>query len=70
MAKIKKKLKIEGMHCSSCAMMIEGELEDIGVTAKCSFAAQIVEVEFDNQKISDGDIAKAIQKAGYKIVAA
>lgn len=55
------------MHCSSCAMMIEGELEDIGVLAKCSFAAQIVDVEYEDGKISEDDIKRAILKAGYRI---
>ena len=26
---VKKKLKIEGMHCSSCAMSIDMDLEDL-----------------------------------------
>lgn len=46
-------------------MMVEGELEDIGVVAKCSFASQTVEVQFDDQKITDKDIKKAVEKAGY-----
>lgn len=49
-------------------MMIEGELEDIGVSAKCSFAAQTVEVKFDNKKVTESEIKKAIKKAGYLLV--
>lgn len=65
---VNKKYKVVGMHCSSCAMMIEGELEDIGVSAKCSFAAQTVEVKFDNKKVTESEIKKAIKKAGYLLV--
>lgn len=63
--KVKKKFKIEGMHCASCAMTIEWKLEDIGAVAKCSFAHSEVEVEFDASKISEEEIKKAVLKAGY-----
>lgn len=65
--KLKKKYVISGMHCTSCAMMIEGELEDIGVTAKCNFAKQVVEVEFDPTKVSEKEINLAVKRAGYEI---
>lgn len=48
-------------------MMIEGELEDIGVNAKCSYALQTVEVEFDDKKITTKDIENAVKKAGYRL---
>lgn len=61
------KLKIEGMHCNSCAMMIENELEDINVKARVDFASEKAEVEFDENKISEKKIREAITKLGYKI---
>ncbi len=67
MTKLKKKFKIEGMHCTSCAMMIEGELEDIGANAKCSYATQTLEVEFESEKITENDLQIAVEKAGYKL---
>jgi copper chaperone CopZ len=50
---VKKKLKIDGMHCSSCAMSIDFDLEDLdGVkTAKTNYAKQESEVEFDEEKV-------------------
>ena len=36
--------KINGMHCSSCAMIIEGELEDRGIDARCRYEKGEVEV--------------------------
>lgn len=64
---IKKKLKIEGMHCTSCAMNIDFDLEDIdGVkSAKTSYAAQVTEVEFDSEKVNDQVILETIKKTGY-----
>lgn len=63
----KKVYKVNGMHCSSCAMTIEWELEDAGVKAKCSYAKQVVEVEFDGEKISDEKIKEVVKKSGYSI---
>jgi len=65
---IKKKLKIDGMHCSSCAMDIDMELEDLeGVKeSKTSYAKQESEVEFDEAMLGLDQIIKAIEKSGYK----
>lgn len=56
------------MHCSSCAMNIEWELEDKGVKAKCNFAKEILEVEANSEKISDEELKKTIEKLGYKLI--
>mgnify|MGYP001609631013 CR=1 FL=1 len=65
---VKTKLKIEGMHCSSCAMNIDFDLEDLdGVLAvKTSYAREETEVEFDPEKLQLEEILKQIQKTGYK----
>lgn len=67
---IKKKIKIDGMHCTSCAMNIDFDLEDLeGVkSAKTSYAAQVCEVEFDSAKVSDQVIIETIKKTGYTVV--
>jgi copper chaperone CopZ len=59
--------KIEGMHCSSCAMAIDGELEDMaGIKeSNTNFAKGITEVIFDSKKINVRQIIGAIKKAGY-----
>ena len=64
---IKKKFKIDGMHCTSCAMNIDGELEDTaGVkSASTNFAKAVVEVEYDSSKLSDKDVVRTIKTAGY-----
>lgn len=64
---VKKKLKIEGMHCSSCALNIDFDLEDVeGIkSAKTSYASQVTEVEFDGEKVNDEKILETIKKTGY-----
>lgn len=63
----KKIYKIEGMHCTSCALMIESDFEDAGVKAKCHYAKQTLEVEFDEKKIKEKKITDVVLRAGYRI---
>ncbi len=66
MAKVK--LDIKGMHCTSCAMTIDGDLEDFvkGVrVAKTSYARQECEVEFDEKQTTLDQILKQVKKTGY-----
>jgi copper chaperone CopZ len=67
-ATVKKKLKIEGMHCSSCAMSIDFDLEDLkGVkSANTNYAKQETEVEFDESNVKLEQICNQIKKTGYK----
>ncbi len=64
---LKKVYKVSGMHCSSCAMTIEWDLEDAGVKAKCNYAKATLEVEFEPEKVPEEKIKQAVEKAGYKI---
>ena len=59
------KYKIKGMNCSSCASMIELDLEDAGIKGKCSYAKEelTVEVPHDSKKVID-----IIKKSGYNVV--
>jgi len=65
---LKKKFKITGMHCTSCAMNIDGELEDTNgvVCSNTSYAKQETEVEYDEKKISEKKIIEIVEKTGYK----
>jgi Cd2+/Zn2+-exporting ATPase len=62
-----RKYKIDGMHCVSCAMLIEGELEDakVGDEAICKYATSELTVKSQNE-ISDTKIIETIDKLGYK----
>lgn len=65
---VKKKLKIEGMHCNSCVINIEFDLEDIeGVkSARASLVKQECEVEFDEEQVAAEVIIQTIKKTGYQ----
>lgn len=63
----KKMFKISGMHCTACAMSIDGDLEDSeGIkSANTNYAKSQTEVEFDEKKITDKKIISIIEKTGY-----
>ena len=52
------------MDCASCALLIEGELEDAGIKAKCSYAKQTLEVEGEHDKKA---LHHAVKQAGYEL---
>lgn len=62
-------LKINGMHCASCAINIDGELEDMEgvISSHANYAKQQAEVKFETEKISLGEIKEAIKKVGYQV---
>lgn len=61
------KLKIVGMHCTACAMNIDGALEDAGAQeAKTNFAKSETKVKFDDDKIKVVEIQKIIEQEGYR----
>jgi len=66
----KLKFKIEGMHCTACAMDIDGELEDTeGIAeSKTNYAKAHTEVSFDSEKITEEKIRSIINKIGYKTI--
>lgn len=60
--------KIKGMHCTSCAMNIDGELEDLeGVKeATTNYAKQVSVVTFEPEKVTQEQIIAVITKLGYQ----
>lgn len=67
---IKTKLKIEGMHCTSCSMVIDMDLEDLPGVCNCktSYAKAETEVEYDPEKVTEEQILQTIKKSGYEAV--
>ena len=67
-ASITQRFSIQGMHCSSCAMTIDWELEDLpGVEkAATSYAKATTEVTFDPSRTSLEALVAAIERAGFK----
>ncbi len=57
--------KINGMHCASCASMIELDLEDAGITATCSYAKGVLEVKGEHDKKK---VVEVVKKSGYSIL--
>lgn len=67
----KERLRVQGMHCPSCAMNIDEEIEDIaGVDeVKTSYRKQVTEVTFDEAETDLDTITGAIRKLGYEPIA-
>lgn len=65
---IKKTLPIVGMHCASCAKLIEKKLNKTPgvISSDVNYASEIATVEVENH-VKDGDLAKAVEDVGYKI---
>jgi Cu+-exporting ATPase len=66
----KETLAVKGMTCASCAARIEKVLsarEGIR-TASVNLAAETMEVEWDNEKISLDDIAEQVAGLGFELV--
>lgn len=58
---------IVGMHCTSCALTIDMDLEDLpGVKqSKTSYAKSITEVEYYPEQITVESLLSTISKSGY-----
>ena len=63
----KDNIKIQGMHCSSCARIIEDSVKKVpGVKAiNVNFATEKASILFDNKIITEEKIIKIIKNAGY-----
>lgn len=58
----KMKLKIKGLHCKSCKVLLEDALGEIGVKAEVNVEAGLVEVEAGN--VSLDKIKEIIESEG------
>lgn len=61
-------LALYGMHCSSCAHIIERGLKNVsGVKeAHVNFAAEKATVTYDEHVTAEEDLIRAVKKSGYK----
>lgn len=66
---IKKTFPIVGMHCASCAKLIERKLSGVpGVaSAMVNYGSEQALVEVDVNKVKDSDLKEAVKAAGYKV---
>lgn len=62
--------KVKGMHCASCASIIESTFKKLnGVnSAEVNYGTEKAKINFDESKISIGDISKSIEKFGYSLI--
>ena len=56
--------KIKGMHCASCASMIELDFEDVGIKASCSYPKETLEVDGD---VDPKKIVEIVKNSGYSV---
>lgn len=65
-------LIISGMHCSSCASIIERQLKEVsGVSeAKVNFASEKASIVYGTNLSRVEDLVAAVEKAGYKAILA
>ena len=63
-------LSLFGMHCSSCAGVIEKSLKKVDgvVDARVNFVAEKAMVSFDLMKVKEENLIKAVERTGYRAV--
>lgn len=66
---MKKTYPIVGMHCASCAKLIEKNLNRTpGVTsASVNYGSELATVEMDEKTARESDVIEAIENAGYSV---
>lgn len=67
MSSVTGRFKTTGMHCPSCSMVIQMDLNDLpGVTsASADHRTGMTEVVYDDSLVTPGQVVAAITKAGY-----
>lgn len=64
---MKKNVKVKGMHCSSCEILLKEAIEEAGTkVVSASFAKGEIVVDMKDEK-ELSNVKKAIEKEGYKI---
>ncbi|GAA3716117.1 copper chaperone CopZ [Salinicoccus jeotgali] len=64
-----KTIKVEGMTCGHCKSAVEGALNELdGITsANVDLDADKVDVEYDDQKVTESSMVEAIEDQGYDV---
>ncbi len=65
---MKKKFRVEGMHCVSCEVLLEKELKDMAGVNNCkaSHSKNLLKIDCD-ENVEDEDIEKIIRSCGYAL---
>lgn len=64
------KLKLSGLHCSSCSLNIDGEIEELNgvISSNTSYAKQESEISYDPKLVAPAKFKEIIEKLGYTVV--
>lgn len=67
---VKKNFPIVGMHCASCAKLIERNVSKVPGVVSCAvnYGSESATIELEDGTVSDKVIGKAVQDIGYKAV--
>jgi len=65
---MKQKFNVEGMTCSACSVHVDKAVKKIDGVTYCNvnLLSNTMEVEYDENKVSNIDIEKSVKDAGYK----
>ncbi|AJY76834.1 copper ion binding protein [Paenibacillus beijingensis] len=61
-------MQVEGMSCQHCVNSIEGALKEIGAIGKVDLKSNTVDVSYDENLITMGQIKEAIEEQGYDVL--
>lgn len=63
-------LKLSGLHCTSCSLNIDGEIEEISgvISSNTSYAKQETVVVYDPKLANPSLFKKSIEKLGYTVL--
>ena len=66
---MREKMKIKGMHCKSCEIIIKESLEEIGAEkVESSYKTGDITLDYDESKLDLQKIKQTIEKEGYKVI--
>jgi len=66
---MKIQLKVQGMHCKSCEILLKDALEEIPEVKvlRTDHKKGIIEVNFNEKKINIEQLREAVKKEGYSV---
>jgi copper chaperone CopZ len=64
------KLSIEGMHCGGCVTRLSNTLRKLDGVELRHAEVGAAEVDYDEQRVSQEQIAAAIERIGFQVIGA
>jgi len=64
---MEKTFKIDGMSCNHCVMHVQKSLSKLNLNGlKVNIGS--ADVDYDENKVNEDEIIKAIEESGYKVI--